>query len=424
MNFKLVSVAAALAVSAAVAQDYDDEYEEAAPAAAEEQAEAAPAPAPAPAAPAVEDSWDKTAEAAPAQAAAAPATGFNVLHANAYNAVGNEAAAATINGDMSMPHKMAGRTLLYVQPSAREGVVSLASGGMTYLMQYTNNGGPAMLTAGITTGGLGVTVDLALNKTFTSHEVSTQAGTAESDASTTGAGDNIGVNFSMNLGALEFGAHAFWETFQDETDTENDQTEVDRDYWDIGISAVVSNAPSAKSLAWSAGLSLIRHASTEETSTGNQSTEVTNPESRFTITPNFNLAFPVASVANAQLFLGTNTYLPIVMYDEIKDDDSKNNRSEFGLYTTPNMLAEITLNDNWMFFGGASFTWVIFDRLGEENKANLHTEDDSTIRLATSTAYANAGARFSFKNFVLEASVSQTSSLDNFAGNLGAFIHF
>lgn len=231
MNFKLVSVAAALAVSAAVAQDYDDEYEEAAPAAAEEQAEAAPAPAPAPAAPAVEDSWDKTAEAAPAQAAAAPATGFNVLHANAYNAVGNEAAAATINGDMSMPHKMAGRTLLYVQPSAREGVVSLASGGMTYLMQYTNNGGPAMLTAGIATGGLGVTVDLALNKTFTSHEVSTQAGTAESDASTTGAGDNIGVNFSMNLGALEFGAHAFWETFQDETDTENDQTEVDRDYW-------------------------------------------------------------------------------------------------------------------------------------------------------------------------------------------------
>lgn len=426
MNFKLVSVAAALAVSAAVAQDYEDEYEESsAPAAAEEQAEeAAPAPAPAPAAPAADDSWNSAPAAEAPAAAQAPATGFNVLHSNAYNVVGNEGGAATIGGDMAMPHKMAGRTLLYVQPSAREGVLSLAKGGMTYLLEY-RNAGTAQLTAGIATGGIGITVDLALDKTFNSTETSVEgAGSTEQSESITGAGDNIGVNFSTGLGAFDLGLHARWLTFRDETDTETDNTETDEDYWDIEVGAVISNAPSARGVYWSAGLSFDRHASTVEESMGNSSVETTNDDSYFEIVPSFNIAFMVASVANAQLFLGTNTRLPITIYDEIKDDNETNNRMEFGLITTPNILAEVSLNDNWMFFGGARFQWNVIDYKSDETKRTGRTTDKSKTTLNTTGAEGNVGARFAYKNFSLEASVSQTGSLDNFAGNLGAFINF
>lgn len=419
MNFKLVSVAAALAMSAAVAQDYDDEYEE-------ESTEAAAPAAPAPAAPAVEEKED-VAEA-PAQEAALPqapaqAGLFNVLHGNAYNLGGNEAGAATIGGDFAAPHKMAGRKLIYVEPSAERANLSFVNGSMTYLLGFDNSANMGMVTAGFATQGMGVTVDLALDKQWDSEEVSTQAATSESSRSLTREGDLIGVNFSMALAPnMDLKADAYWLTFRDEEDTETDAAEVDNDYWDIGFDVSISVA--ANNLSWTAGLNFLRQASTTETTPG---AEVTHNDAFLMLQPFFNVAIPLMSAENAQLFIGTNTRLPLYFYDEIKEGDNTDNISSFGLYTQPNILAEVSLTENWMVFGGAYYDWKIFGRIGEEEKATGVTTDRSSITMKTYNASANAGARFSYKNFVLEASVAESlgsSSWSGLVANLGAFIHF
>ena len=142
MNIKLISVVSALAVSAAVAQDYDDEYEESTSSteSAQEEAPAAPAPEPAPAA---EESSTSSSFEAPAASENVPtpaaAGTFNVLHGNAYNMVGNQFGASTIDGDMEAVYKMNGRKLFYVEPSGEEGVLALGSSGMTYLLAFDNN---------------------------------------------------------------------------------------------------------------------------------------------------------------------------------------------------------------------------------------------------------------------------------------------
>lgn len=418
MNFKLVSVAAALAMSAAVAQDFDDDEEET-DTAAETTAEA-------PAAPAVDDSWTSSkTEAAPATAQAPAQAGlFDVLHGNAYNLGGNEAGAATIGGDFAMPHKMAGRKLIYVEPSAERANLSFANGGMTYLLAFDNSLDLGMVTAGFATGNLGVTVDLALDKTWESTEVSTEAATTEADVSTTRAGDLIRLNFSMGLGAMDFKADLFWLTFKDETDSEDDNVEVDNDYWDWGFDVTLSNAPSAKGLFWSAGLNFFRQASETETTPGS---EVTYDDAYLMLQPFFNVAIPLMSVENAQLFIGTNSRIPLTFYDEIKNGDSENNRFSFALYTAPNILAEVSLTENWMVFGGASYEWKLFGYHSDETKVTGSTTDKSTITMKTYSTSANAGARFSYKNFVLEASVAEALGSDTWSGliaNLGAFIHF
>ena len=60
----------------------------------------------------------------------------NILHGNSYNPVANEAAAATVGGEMSIPHKMFNRRFAYFEPVEQEGVVSFGQ-NMTYFFAFT-----------------------------------------------------------------------------------------------------------------------------------------------------------------------------------------------------------------------------------------------------------------------------------------------
>lgn len=426
MNFKLIktiSLASALAFSAAAAQD-DDEEESSVEETTEETVAEAPE---APAAPAVSDGFDdeKKSEETVSEAPAAPmvaASGLNVLHGNAYNTVGSEAGASTIGGNMASPYKMYGSNLLYVEPSGENGTLAVTKGGMTYLLGFNNQYDMGMVTAGVALKGVGLALDLALDKTWESTEV----GDNEEDVSTTAAGDIINLKFGMLLGAMDLTANVYWLTFDEEVDTETDNAEEDNDFWDIGVNVAISNGPSAKNMFWSVGLNFLRQSSTTETTVGNTSTEVTHNNAYTMIRPFFNFAVPVLSSANAQVFLGTNTRLPIYLYDEIKDGDTKDNVTSFSLFTTPNILGEITLSENWILFGGATYDWKLFGYRGEEIKGAA-TTDKSQITMRTYRTAANAGARFQYKNLILEASIADNLGSAAWSGmiaNLGAFITF
>ncbi|MCQ2106787.1 MAG: hypothetical protein MJZ26_13470 [Fibrobacter sp.] len=422
MNFKLIktiSLASALAFSAAAAQD--DEEEESS---VEETTEETVAEAPA--APAVEEDEapaQETKEVAEEAAPAPAANGlFNVLHGNAYNMVGSEAGASTIGGNMASPYKMYGSNLLYVEPSGENGTLAVTKGGMTYLLGFNNQYDMGMVTAGVAFKGVGLALDLALDKTWES----TEAGDDEEDVSTTAAGDIINLKFGMLLGAFDLTANAYWLTFNDEVDTETDNAEEDNDYWDIGVNVAISNGPSAKNMFWSVGLNFLRQSSTTETTVGNTSTEVTHNDAYTMIQPFFNFALPVLSSENAQVFLGTNTRLPIYLYDEIKDGDAKDNVTTFGLYTAPNILGELSVSENWILFAGATYNWKLIGYRSEEIKGNA-TVDNSEITMKTYRTSANAGARFQYKNLILEASVADNLGSAAWSGmiaNLGAFITF
>ena len=446
MNIKLISVVSALAVSAAVAQDYDDEYEESTSSteSTQEEAPAAPAPEPAPA-PAPASSFE-----APAASENVPtpvATGFNVLHGNAYNMVGNEFGASTINGDMNAVYKMNGRKLFYVEPSGEEGVLALGSAGMTYLLAFDNNNShtPRVLpdgvahaftrmglfTAGIATSTFGVAVDLAIDKNWDSREQKGEGYKNTNDVSTTVAGDYINVKFGAPLGAYDITANVYWVTFNNEVDTETDndgtKTEDDNDFWDIGATVNLSNGPSAKNFAWTAGLDFLRQKSDRRVKAGNTTTETTNDDAFILIQPKFNFAFPVFTAENAQVFLGLNNRLPIYIYDEIENGNQTTNVYNFGLYSAPNILAEMTLNENWILFGGATFEWKVLDYWTESIESGDNTDDRSIISMRTNETSANAGLRFSYDHLVIEASIADnlgSSSWSGLVGNLGIFLMF
>ena len=451
MNIKLISVVSALAVSAAVAQDYDDEYEESTSSteSVQEEAPAAPAPEPEPA-PAAESSTTSSFEA-PAASDNVPtpaASGkFNVLHGNAYNMVGNQFGASTINGDMNAVYKMNGRKLFYVEPSGEEGVLALGSAGMTYLLAFDNNTShtPSVLpagvahaltrlglfTAGIATPAFGVAADIALDKTWTSNEQ--KAGNVKNtrDESTTASGDYINVKFGAPLGTFDIVANVYWLTFNDETDVEVDnngnKSEDDPDFWDLGASVTLSNGPSATNFAWAAGLDFLRQKSDRRQKAGNTTTETTNNDAYILIQPRFDFSFPVFTAENAQVFLGLNNRLPVYIFDEIENGNQTTNTYDFGLFSTPNILAEMALNENWILFGSAAFVWKVIDYKTESIEQGAASDDTSVISMRTNTTNASAGLRFSYDHLVIEASVADNLNNDAWSGlvgNLGIFLVF
>lgn len=434
MNIKLISVISALAVSAAVAQDYDDEYEEdSAPAAesTQEEAPAAPAPEPEPA-PVAESSNSSEALTASDNVPTPVASGkFNVLHGNAYNTVSNQFGASTIDGDMNVVYKMNGRKLFYVEPSGEEGVLSLASGGMTYLLAFDNRAGLGMVTAGIATPAFGVAFDLALDKTWTSNEQKAGDVKNTEDHTITAAGDYINVKFGAPLGTFDIAANIFWLTFNQEDDSEIDRngakTEDDPDFWDLGASVTISNGPSASNFAWAAGLDFLRQKSDRRVKAGNTTTETTNDDAFILIQPRFNFAFPVFTAENAQVFLGLNNRLPIYIFDEIENGNQTTNTYDFGLFSTPNILAEMSLNENWILFGSAAFVWKVIDYKTESIEQGAANDDTSVISMRTNATNASAGLRFSYDHLVIEASVADNLGDDAWSGlvaNLGIFLVF
>ena len=440
MNIKLISVISALAVSAAVAQDYDDEYEDEATPAAEstqEEAPAAPAPAaePAPAAPVF------SAETEEAAAPAVQATGLNVLHGRAYNIVANEAAASTVRGNIAVPYKMAGSKLFYVEPSDKYGALSLTSGSMTYLLAFDRNEGDlGLVTAGIATKAFGVTVDVALDKKWGSKEVKSDNKKDEDDVSVTKPNDYIGATFAAPLGAVDLTINAYWNTYALETDTKSGDDEYDEDFWDLGGKVALSNAPSGSTFAWSVGAAVVRHKDfTKEVkfpAGGDKRTdESTGATANTLIEPFFNVGFPVLSNAESRVLLGLNTRLPLVFFDELdnKGDKKKDSYSIFGLYTSPNILAEMNVSENWIIFGGASFDWEVFSYASDEYTTNYDTPNAKTITdisimgMKTNATIATAGARFQYKNLSVEASVAQdltTAAWEGLIGNFSGTLSF
>lgn len=443
MNLKLLTLGTVVAVSAAMAQTAETAAPAAeaqaveapaaeaaeAPAAEAQTAEAAPAAEPAPAvepapAPVAEV---PAAEPAPvAEAAPADANRFGVLHGNSYNATGNEAGAATVNSNLAVPVRMFGAKMFYVEPTLQTGLVSFGTESSTYFLNFDNSADLGMLTAGMATKSFGVSINAAIGKKFASIDDDN-----ETSASVTEPGDVFGAKAGFILGSYELGVSAQWLTIQEENNSENKNGEYDEDFFDITANVNLSNGPSAKNWFWSLGLNFERYNLTKTTTPkkGDETTE-TDESSNIAFAPYFNIGGTILSAGNARVLIGLNTNIPVIIYDDIENE--REGAMSFGLNTTPNILGELALTDKWIIHAGAAHTWTLFDYATETEIQGKDKVDNSLITLNTSKTVVDAGVRFQYTNYALEASIAKTFYNDPLGGfngdemiaSIGGFIFF
>ena len=392
-----------------------------------EQAAAAPAPAPAPEpAPAPAPAAEPAAEPAAQETAAVSSDRFNVLHGNSYNAVGNEAAAATVGGNMAVPVDMFGSKLVYIEPTLQTGVVAFGSASTTFFLGFDNSAELGLLTAGFAKKSFGLSINAALGNTLISKDDDD-----ETETQITQPGDDLGLKAGFILGGYKLSASVDWLTIREETDTETKNREYDEDFFDLAANVNFSNAPSGKNWFWSVGLDFLRHnlTTTTKPNKGKETTE-TDKESNLTFTPYFNIGGTILGVDNARVLIGLNSRLPVIVRDDI--DNERESAVEFGLKTTPNILAELALTNNWIIHAGVAHTWTLFDYSTVEDIEGKNKTQTTTSEFETNRTTVDTGIRFQYNNYALEANIAKNFYNDPLGGfngdpmiaSLGGFIFF
>ena len=402
---------------------------EAAPAAPAETAQPAAQPAPVQetAAPVEQKVAEAPAEeAAPAQEAAeqVPANpAFAVLHGNAYNTVGNVAAADNVNGLLySYPTKIAGKRFFYIEPANEFGMFAL--GNFFGAMDISGDVGRAI--GGYATPGFAAEVRLALGQLAIDGDNGKKSGSE--------AGDDWGVTVSKILSGYQLNLAADWITNADQENTEPKAgNATEQRYRDLQVSVGVANTPSASKHFWSAGLSFVRHENEMEVGG-----DIVNPDvdSRISIVPSFNYGTPALRTEYANLYLGVLATVPVSIYDEQDVRDTltgktvTTSQTEFGIVLAPNILGEVRVAESVMLFGEASYTWNVLqyvsgtDATGDEYSTKVTKSDE---------VKATAGFRYQYKNWVAcefafgDTFFTDTKSIFNGEGvfvSFGGFIYF
>jgi len=410
MNLKLLMGVGLFAVSGALAQDFgasEATSENMAPTATESPVAFAPAPAP-----------------VASSSSFASVANFDQLRGNAYNFVGNEAAAYTVNDYLARPHLFGGTQLLYIEPTGESGLVSWGS-NTTLFLGLDNSQNLGLMTLGIAKkNAWGLDLNLALGQTS-----ETVDNDGKTTTSTTEAGDDWGVKFSMVMGSYILAASVDWLTTADQVNLDPATgSETTQDYWDLTLNANLNNAPGAKSVSWTLGLNVLRHVE----SVDNGATTTVTEDTRTEIAPYFNLGSKILGNERARVFIGSNNSIPVQIFDGYDNSGISKSHFETGLIINPNIFGELALTENVLLFGGATHSLLVFGYKGVSTDYGTSTTDESTVQSKTGTTIATMGFRFQKDRYAAEFNLADEVFSD--AGEIfngeetfvsfGGFIYF
>ena len=385
------------------------------------------------AAPAVVDSLkNDTAKVAEAKKEPANKLG-DILHGNAYNTVGNEAAASTIGGNVGFPHFMHGSKLAYFDVSAQQGVVAFGN-DWTYFLALDNQDSVGMLTAGIAFSKFGVSIDYALNKAWVYKDHADK--TSETIKATT-PGSKVGANVSANFGSFDVLVSGHYGNPNGSSLISLPDAEAEYDSWEAD--GYVGVSYSGEVYYWTLGVAGLRNSSETITTTSQikvidgknyletTKTTLSDTLSNVTIAPVFNIGAAVLSSKDANVYLGLTATAPIVMYDKIDSLNDKHN--EVALVLTPNILGEVQLSKYFMAFGGASHDWIAVEysdhSLNKEKEKDIGTfTSETTVELGARFSYGPTAVELAFTKKFLENPFGAFSETDGITTSLGAFIFF
>lgn len=357
----------------------------------------------------------------------------DIIHGNAYNTVGNEAAAATIGSNLASPHKMHGSKLVYFDPIDQQGVLAFGN-SITYFLSFSNESDLGFLSAGMAFGKFGFAIDYAMSKAWVYRDHAD--GTTETEEHTA-PGTIIGATASMNLGSFDVALSGHYQTPYGNALVSLPQSEQEHEAW--AADGYLGLSYSGDVIFWTVGVGAMRNDSKFKSSISEikvvdgknylavTKTTLTDTLSNIEVLPEFSIGGTVLSSENANVYLGLNAAAAVYIYDEIAGISDKH--IDAALFLSPNILGEVMLSKYFMAFGGASFNW----KAAEYNTRELNNEEVEVISTATNSTTVNLGARFEYGPAALELGFEKTflqnpfgafSSTDGIVTSLGAFINF
>jgi len=366
---------------------------------------------------------------------------LDMLHGNAYNLVGNEAAAPTVAGELAMPHKMHGRKFGYAEPVDSYGVVSFGE-NTTYFLAFDNsesdydNYSLGLLTLGLATQSFGLSFEIALGKYW--YYEDNDLTTASSTQKYTDPGNQYGATISTSVWDLDLAAHVTYATPSGSYFISQDGAESELDAWNLAADLTLAN-PNGSLFAWSFKLHFLRsHASlfkkTQTTYEYNGKTYLstyssteTDTTSCIQLVPEINIGSAILKNEKARIFLGLNAAVPFIAYDRIKDVVSRHN--EYGLTFTPNVLAEVSFNKYLMAFGSVNYQWNALQYrdsyIQSISVESVNTESGNTNAiLGIRFQYEFAALEMAFTKQFLQNPFGSFSDHETVAMSVGAFVNF
>lgn len=358
---------------------------------------------------------------------------LDVLHGSAYNTVGNEAAGSTITGNMATPRKMFGTKSVYFEPISERAVVSFGD-TRTYFIGFDNSKDLGIVTAGMSFGKFGFSVDGSLGKKWLDVEAPDGS---EQNAVNTYGGSMVGATASLLAGSVDVVVSGHFIKPDSETYIKSPTNEIDPKSWSATGTAAASHCGNV--VCWAASVDFLRHdfktkaknsyyqVIDGENKLVTVKASVSDTSSRTEFTPNFNIGSAILSAEDAKVYIGVNASIPVAFYDEIDQVVDKRTRLDVNL--APNILGEVALSKYFMAFGGASFDWNAF----AYEKTELNGASTVSRETVSGKTTVNMGARFQYNRLAVEAAFTKQILQNPFAGfakadgivlDLGAFINF
>lgn len=386
-----------------------------------------------PAAETVDLGWEAKLIPAADTAKAAERSLSNVLHGNAYNPVANEAAAATVGGEMSVPHRMFNRRFAYFEPVDQEGVVSFGQ-NTTYFFAFDNSNDLALVTAGIAKQYFGVMLQGAVGKKW-SYVDDDDTG-AEETIKGTSAGTAVGGTLSAKFSGLDMALRVTYDQPEAENSVYGGEVETELDIWNFGGKFLVSKSGT---ISWTAGLSVYRYNSRSKVTEkslfeqdgkyylATSTTRMTDSTARVEVVPELNIGGAILTHERARVFMGLNMMAPMASYDRIKNVCSRHN--EYALMAMPNILGEVMLGNHVIAFGSASHQWDVF----RYRDSYINDVSTKSMDISSGVTTANMGMRVEYEMAAVEVAFTRQflsnpfgafSTTDEVMTSIGMFINF
>ena len=357
-----------------------------------------------------------------------------ILHGNAYNLVGNEAAAATVAGEMAIPHHMVNRNFAYFEPVDEEGVVSFGK-GTTFFFAFNNSDDLALVSAGLARESFGILLQGAVGKQW--RYVDDDKTGSEETVKGTSAGTALGGTVSAKLAGLDFAIRGVYHHPESDGSIHSGEVEKESENWNLGGAFSVSKA--GKKVSWTAAVGVQRYNSKYTTTEksiieregkrflATSTTHMTDSTARVEVVPEFNIGWAILRHEKGRVFIGLNTMAPLATYDRIVDVCSRHN--EYALVTTPNILGEVMLGKYVVAFGSASHQWDLV-RYRDSYIRDVSTK---TVDISSGFTTANIGFRLEYELAALELAFTKQflsnpfgsfSTTEEMATSIGMFINF
>jgi hypothetical protein len=342
---------------------------------------------------------------------------FNSLRGYAYNPYSTVGAASTIEDLIKIPSDINGQRFFYISPTYYLGYAAFDFGSGTAMLGLDNSplGKPAALVLGYANSDFGIALNYSVAKSwFSSRE-------QDLNMRHTSPGDNLELYLSMPIGSATLYANATWLTYSASSSVDYEGYVTTTDYSQIEATAGLTGK--SGSLDYDGYLSVIRTGGSVIYSDGDK---FIDEDLYLGFALNFNIGYAALQNSNTRVIVGLNNRLFTMFYDNTKNINGDNIKGEniIGFVTVPNILAEVSLFDNWLAFAGAGHALYLnaHNSYGAYSLNITHSEMSGVF----------TGIRYQKTHWALEAQISTNMFYNPFGGfsgdqmfaGLGGFIYF